>query len=596
MRDAGHEQTDAIIKDLEHKIANEYRTAQRDMQRKLNEYLVDFAAKDAVKKQELKDGKITKQEYIDWNKRHVAMGKRWENMRDVLAEDYHRTNVIARNIASDARLDVYALNHNYATYQIEHDAKIDTSYTLYDRPTVERIFRDDPKLFHDPGKKKALEIAKNKDLRWNRQQVNSAILQGILQGESIDRLAKRLESVTEKNYNAAVRNARTALTGAQNAGRLDGYKRAQDLGIDLMQEWMATLDGRTRHEHRMLHGQRVKVGEPFTVDGYKLMYPGDPSGEAHLIYNCRCTLIGQIKGFETARVESSPKMGGMTFDQWQNAKAPKTTVDFGSALSKSLGSSGDTFKKVVLKAGKNIIKLYTKYSDQLKDCKKQSGAGRYIPSLKKIEWDDSKHGDTWSTLAHEYGHFVDDVMGNSYNSVEVDFLNSKVQYPGNMRPVFKKTASSSDEFLAAMRADRTANAGFMTDDTICDRIKKDLLQNSSYSAGVQDAFDGFWGTQDSKDYKRRLLWGHGNRYYNRAYNQRIAGFGLDKDLKDAYIALGFDASNQTKVKTITRDYETSSELWANITSAETVGGEELDYMKRYFPNAVKAWEKIVGGI
>jgi hypothetical protein len=58
--------------------------------------------------------------------------------------------------------------------------------------------------------------------------------------------------------------------------------------------------------------------------------------------------------------------------------------------------------------------------------------------------------------------------------------------------------------------------------------------------------------------------------------------------------MGLDASNQAKVKRITRDYETASELWANIQAAKTVGGDELKYMEKYFPEAVKAWETITG--
>lgn len=601
MNDEGHKKTDKILEELEKRVAEEYRIAQTEMQQKLKAYLNQYKIDVAKQRQLLKDGKITNQDYNDWVKRHIAMGKRWSDMRDVLAHDYHNANQIAMKMAYNTQKDVYAINRNYATYQIEHDAMIDTSYTLYDRDSVERILKDNPKLFHDPGTKKQREIARNKDLQWNKQKVNSAILQGILQGESIEKLAKRLESVTEKNYNAAVRNVRTAITGAQNAGRVDGYKRAQDMGIDLMQEWMATLDNRTRHEHRLLHGQRVKVGEPFIIDGHKLMYPGDPNGAGYLVYNCRCTLISQIKGFESARVEKSPKMGGLTFEQWQNAKAPKKqketkNVTLSEILKKSLGAESSAYEIKILGASDNVQKIYNKYSEQLKKCTKIKDGGKYRSALKEIEWDKNHYADEWSTLAHEYGHFTDDVIDkNAFNSNEIDFINSKLTKSGRVPP-FKKTASTSDEFLTAMRADRNINEGFMKDSTINDTIRKDLLRNSGCSSGVQDAFDGFWGTQDSKDKNTRLPWGHGNRYYNRKYTKIIAGFGLEKDLKDAYIQLGFDASNQTKVKTITRDYETASELWANISSAKTVGGEELAYMEKYFPNAVKAWDNIVGGV
>jgi hypothetical protein len=58
------------------------------------------------------------------------------------------------------------------------------------------------------------------------------------------------------------------------------------MGIEMQQTWVATLDGRTRHEHRMLDGQTVPIGEPFEVDGYKIRYPGDPTAEGFLIWNC----------------------------------------------------------------------------------------------------------------------------------------------------------------------------------------------------------------------------------------------------------------------------------------------------------------------
>lgn len=321
--DVAHKMTDDLIAELEKKVAREYRQANQDVQNKLNNYLMQFARQDQKQRELLRAGKITDDDYKQWTRRHVMMGRRWQAVRDELAEDYHNANVIARSMVTGYQQEAYALNHNFATYQIEHDAKIDTNYTLYDRHTVERIMRDEPNLFHAPGKRTAAAIARNKDLAWNRQHVNSAILQGVLQGEKIPDLAKRLQSVTGGNYHAAVRNARTAMTGAQNAGREDGFKRAQDMGVDLEQEWMATIDGKTRHEHRQLHGQRVKVGEPFEVDGYKLRYPGDPEGEAYLVYNCRCTVIAQVKGYEIDRVESSPKMGGMSFEEWLNAKEQK---------------------------------------------------------------------------------------------------------------------------------------------------------------------------------------------------------------------------------------------------------------------------------
>jgi hypothetical protein len=77
--------------------------------------------------------------------------------------------------------------------------------------------------------KQAARIAK--DQLWNRNHLVSAVAQGILQGEGIPDIAKRLQTVAAMDDNAAIRNARTYVTAAQNKGRIDSYERAEKLGI-----------------------------------------------------------------------------------------------------------------------------------------------------------------------------------------------------------------------------------------------------------------------------------------------------------------------------------------------------------------------------
>lgn len=88
------------------------------------------------------------------------------------------------------------------------------------------------------------------------------------------------------NRSSALRTARTAITGAQNAGRQDSYIAAEKMGIKMKREWLATMDNRTRHAHAVLDGQRVGVNEPFKVDGYEIMFPGAlPGGYDELNYD-----------------------------------------------------------------------------------------------------------------------------------------------------------------------------------------------------------------------------------------------------------------------------------------------------------------------
>lgn len=329
MADRGHELTDELLADLEERIAREYAHASRDMQRKWVEYMEKFAAEDAKQKALLDAGKITQADYSNWRFRHIMMGKRWEAMKDTLAADMEKVNEIALRIADGSMADVYCLNADFATYQIEHGAKINTGYTLYNHDAAERLLKSPQQMMPGPSTRKAAQIAADKTMQWNKRRIQSAVLQGVLQGESPYKVAERLRSVATMNYNASVRYARTMTTNAQNAGRYDSFRRADKLGVDLVIEWQATLDGRTRHEHRMMHGQRRDVDEPFILDGVKILYPAQSSGEGSsdipqsMVWNCRCTLLAWVKGFEGDTVKESPKMGDMTFEEWLEDKAPK---------------------------------------------------------------------------------------------------------------------------------------------------------------------------------------------------------------------------------------------------------------------------------
>lgn len=284
MADPAHKWTDEQLDALEKRIAKEYKRAAKEAEEKLNAYLQKFA-EDAEKQKALLDaGKITQQEYNDFIVRKTMMGRRWEAIRDTLAQDFHNANRIAMSVARGHLPEVYCVNHDFAVYQIEHDAAININYTLYDRDTAERLLREELKLLPDPKPgSEAYRRMMNKDLRWNRSHIQSEVLQGILQGEHMKQIADRMQRVSDMNESAAIRNARTMYTGAQNAGRNAGYRRLVDEGLDLEKEWIATLDGHTRRSHRFLHGERIPVDDIFS-NGCE--YPGDPYGAPAEVYNC----------------------------------------------------------------------------------------------------------------------------------------------------------------------------------------------------------------------------------------------------------------------------------------------------------------------
>lgn len=234
----------------------------------------------------------------------------------------------------------------------------------------------------------------------------------------------------------------------------------------------------------------------------------------------------------------------------------------------------------------NIKKAYKNYSSQLNSVKYNPSGGCYRSNLKEISYgypDKNQLADgrsKFSTLSHEYGHFIDDMgVFKNLNFREIDAIKQSVKLSNNL---IKNEASVSDEFLKALRKDKSALSTKIFDSTF-----RDDLFSSSASAGVQDAICGMFGTKRTK-----MKWQHKDSYYDRRYSS-FKQLKIEKDVQKVYINLGYDASNQAKVKSIVRDYETASETWANIMSAETCGGLELEYVKKYLPNSYSSFLNIM---
>lgn len=285
-------------------------------------------------------GEITDAEYFCWRTGQIMTRKHWEQMRDQLAADLVHSHQLADSVVNGYLPEVYAQNHNYETYQIEHDLQMSTSYTLYNREAVERLLRDDPDLLPQPK----VNIPKTE--RWNKQHIQSSVFQGILQGESMDKIARRMQNVCGMDARAAIRNARTATTGAENAGRLDSMNRAIGLGVRLKKMWLATRDQRTRDSHVLLDGELREVDEKFSNG---CMYPGDPHGAPGEVYNCRCAMRSKVDGADGADPYSpdlsrNHRLGGMSYEEWK--EQARECVNSKSARNVSVSSANYSIKGI----------------------------------------------------------------------------------------------------------------------------------------------------------------------------------------------------------------------------------------------------------
>lgn len=326
--DPAHAETEAILKNLESRIKKEYQIATKEMEDKISDYMSRFTLKDQKWQEWVSDGTKTADQYKQWRQQQMMVGKSYESLKDTLADEMVNADKVAKTMIRNTMPAVYAENFNFGVYETEMAAKVDTSFTLYNKDAIARLLQDDPDFIPPMGKQTKKAVSEGKVKAWNKQQVQSVMTQGILQGESIPKLSKRLATtVGERNYKSAIRNARTMTTGVENAGRMDAYKRQEALGIDLQVEWRSVLDNRTRHEHRQLDGQKRPVGEPFEVHGIKIEYGGDPHAPANMIYNCRCTINAVYEGLEPRARKYREIEGGQTYDEWKKGKAKSNPID-----------------------------------------------------------------------------------------------------------------------------------------------------------------------------------------------------------------------------------------------------------------------------
>lgn len=304
---------------LEQKIRETFEEARADIEAKMADFNRKRNIKDKIKLKELQDGKITQKEYNSWRAGQTFQGKQWVAKREQIEHTLYNANSIAVKMINEQRTNLFAFNANYQAYELEHGVGINFGFGLYDSSTVARLIKSDPQILP------MWKVDEPKDYVWNSRNVNNAVRQGIIQGERLDQIAKRLTvGLSTKNMNKMLTFARTGMTEAQNAGRQQRLKEAEGMGIKVHKEWLATLDELTRWQHADLDGQKVPIDKPFKIDGYTIRYPGDPTAHPSMVYNCRCTLVGDLDDYPSEyerydNIDGKP-VKAMSYREWETAK------------------------------------------------------------------------------------------------------------------------------------------------------------------------------------------------------------------------------------------------------------------------------------
>ena len=244
-----------LLKNLEQKLTSEYKDTQSVIRQKIAYYANDFDKDNKQMQKRVLSGEISKKEYQKWYKSEINNARWCNKMASEISDDMANASTKSAEIINGYTDDAFSIGCLDANKEIADY----TNFDLIDREQVKTILDENRKALPKANP----DIPKEK--RWSEKRIKSALMQSAIKGESVPKLAKRLEVVVGMGKTSAMRNARTMMTASHNMGQQEIGYEAKARGIDIQKKWLATYDGRTRHSHALLNGEVVEVEVGVTI-------------------------------------------------------------------------------------------------------------------------------------------------------------------------------------------------------------------------------------------------------------------------------------------------------------------------------------------
>lgn len=132
------------------------------------------------------------------------------------------------------------------------------------------------------------------DINDLKKTIKGEVSRGIATGMNYSDIARNINNAAKTGRYNAQRIARTEGHRIQQASTMDAQNAAKAKGAEVVKQWDATLDGKTRPTHRHLDGQIREIDEFFEVGGMKAKAPGY-FGRAAEDINCRCVSLTRAR-------------------------------------------------------------------------------------------------------------------------------------------------------------------------------------------------------------------------------------------------------------------------------------------------------------
>lgn len=251
----------------------------------------------------------------------AVLKKLEENYKDALAEINDKIAILMSRQDADMQHVIYQIEYQKAlktqiqaileqlqTNEFEtlseyltqayEDGYIGAMYNLQGQgiPLVMPITQEQviAAIQHETKLSERLYTTLGKDVKELSKKIAGEISRGISGGQMYSEIARNISNWARIPKNNAMRIARTEAHRIQSKAAMDACYKAQEKGADVVKQWDASLDDRTRDTHRMLDGQIRELDEPFEIHGLTAMQPGDFGDPAEDI-NCRCSVLQRAR-------------------------------------------------------------------------------------------------------------------------------------------------------------------------------------------------------------------------------------------------------------------------------------------------------------
>lgn len=157
----------------------------------------------------------------------------------------------------------------------------------------------------EPVRRRIVSVAET-----TRNQVVTAVSRGQQEGLSVDAIARDISDRAPEI--SRWRGALIARTETHGAANFAIHETAKTTGLDLVKEWVAVEDSRTRSiarddafDHASMDGQQRPMDEPFDMpwiggggEPLKIMFPGEVGKPGGATINCRCAVVHSVQGLD----------------------------------------------------------------------------------------------------------------------------------------------------------------------------------------------------------------------------------------------------------------------------------------------------------